>query len=302
MALTARPLRRRGARSGEDGADQSRMTLVEHLRELRGRLVKSVLAIAAGTVVGWVAYAPLFDLLISPFTASIARLAKERDLNAQLALTGIADAFLLQTKIALVAGIVLASPVWLYQLWAFIVPGLHRHERKWTLVFGAIAGPLFFAGVVLGYFMLPKGLELLISFTPAEVANLVQVDRYLSFVLRILLVFGIAFEIPLFVILLNLAGVVSGRQLGRWRSWIAFATFVFAAVATPSTDPITMLCLALPMTGLFLVSEVIARMVDRRRGAASGEPDYTALPDDVASPLAPAGDPADDRPSQLDGS
>ena len=278
------------------------MSLVEHLRELRGRLAKSLLAIAAGTVIGWVAYEPLFDLLIAPFTSSIARLDREGDINAQLALSGIADAFLLQTKIALVAGIVLASPVWLYQLWAFIVPGLHRHERKWTLVFVAVAGPLFFAGVLLGYVLLPKGLELLLGFTPADVANLVQVDRYLSFVLRILLVFGIAFEIPLFVILLNLAGVVSGRQLGRWRSWIIFAAFVFAAVATPSTDPITMLCLALPMTGLFLVSEVIARAVDRRRAAASAEPDYATLPDDVASPLPPSRDPADDRPSRLDGS
>ena len=276
------------------------MTLVEHLRELRSRLVKSVLAIAAGMAVGWVAYDWLFDVLISPFTTSIDQLAQERDITAELALTGIADAFLLQTKVALVAGVVLSSPVWLYQLWAFIVPGLHRGERKWTLVFVTIAGPLFFAGVLLGYYLLPKGLMLLIGFTPADVSNLVQVDRYLSFVLRILLVFGVAFEIPLFVILLSLAGVVSGRQLGAWRSWIVFATFVFAAVATPSTDPISMLGLAVPMTGLFLVSEVIARVVDRRRAAATGEPDYPALADDVASPLRTNKDPADDRASWLD--
>lgn len=300
MAMTIRPLLRRRARSGSSAAHDGAMPLLEHLRELRSRLFKSLLAVVAGAVLGWFAYEWLFDLLIRPFTDSIERLAREREINAQLALTGIADAFLLQTKIALVAGIVLASPVWLYQLWAFIVPGLHRNERKWTLVFVAVAGPLFFAGVLLGYVVLPKGLELLIGFTPGEVANLVQVDGYLSFVLRILLVFGVAFEIPLFVILLNLAGVVSGRQLGKWRSWIIFATFVFAAVATPSTDPITMLFLAVPMAGLFMLSELIARAVDRRRSQRSSEPDYASLPDDAASAVSLARDPADDRPSRLD--
>jgi sec-independent protein translocase protein TatC len=128
----------------------------------------------------------------------------------------------------------------------------------------------------------------------------VQVDRYLSFVLRILLVFGVAFEIPLFVVLLSLAGVVSGQQLGRWRSWIIFATFVFAAVATPSTDPITMLMLAMPMTLLFGVSEIVARLIDRRRARESAEPDYDKLSDDETSPLGLSRDLDDELPSRLD--
>jgi len=276
------------------------MSLVEHLRELRSRLFKSVLAILAGMVIGWIVYEDLFALLIDPFLTSVERLEETRDINAEPVFTGIADAFMLQTKVSLVAGVVLASPIWLYQLWAFLLPGLHRNERKWTRIFVAIAGPLFFAGVLLGYYVLPTGLELLIGFTPGDVANLVQVDRYLSFVLRILLVFGVAFEIPLFVVLLNLAGVVSGRQLGRWRSWIIFATFVFAAVATPSTDPITMLMLAMPMTLLFGVSEIVARLVDRRRARESAEPDYEKLSDDETSPLGPTYDPDDERPSRLD--
>ncbi|MEJ7705870.1 MAG: twin-arginine translocase subunit TatC [Nocardioidaceae bacterium] len=185
---------------------------------------------------------------------------------------------------ALTAGLVFSCPVWLYQLWAFIMPGLHRTERKWTLIFVSVAGPLFLAGVALGYYVLPKGLAVLLGFTPEGVSNLIDVKDYLNFILRILIVFGISFELPLFVVLLNLAGAVKARQLARWRSWIIFALFIFAAVATPSTDPITMLMLAIPMSILFLISEQIARFTDRRRGVDS-EPDYDSFDDDVASPL-----------------
>ena len=288
-----------GGGTGSEPVGEGRMPLVEHLRELRNRLVKAVLAIVAMMVVAWIFYDPLFALLTEPFESSIEALAAERDIDATLTLAGPADPFTLQIKIALVGGVVLSSPVWLYQLWAFVVPGLHRQERRWSMVFGAIAGPLFIAGVLLGFLILPKAIEILISFTPADVSNLVQVDRYLSFVLRMLLVFGIAFEIPLFVVLLNLAGVVSSASLARYRAWIVIGTFVFAAVATPSTDPITMLFLALPMTGLFLVSELIARLVDRSRRPRSGEPDYAALSDDETSALALPRDPDDERPSSL---
>ncbi|MDQ3423569.1 MAG: twin-arginine translocase subunit TatC [Actinomycetota bacterium] len=288
-----------GGGTGSEPVGEGRMPLVEHLRELRNRLVKSVAAIVAMMVVAWIFYDPLFALLTEPFESSIEALAAERDIDATLTLAGPADPFTLQIKIALVGGVVLSSPVWLYQLWAFVVPGLHRQERRWSMVFGAIAGPLFIAGVLLGFLILPKAIEILISFTPADVSNLVQVDRYLGFVLRMLLVFGIAFEIPLFVVLLNLAGVVSSASLARYRAWIVIGTFVFAAVATPSTDPITMLFLALPMTGLFLVSELIARLVDRSRRRRSGEPDYAALSDDETSALALPRDPDDERPSSL---
>jgi sec-independent protein translocase protein TatC len=275
------------------------MTLIEHLRELRGRLLKSVLAIVAASVVAAFFYETLFELLTDPFNAEVQRLAAERDLNAQLTINDVAGPFVLQLKVSLVSGLVLASPVWLYQLWAFIIPGLHRNERKWTRLFAAVAGPLFIAGVVIGYYVLPKGIGILLDFTPQDVSNLVEVDRYLSFILRMLLVFGVSFEIPLFVILLNLAGAVSGRQLGRHRPWIVIGTFVFAAVATPSTDPISMLFLAVPMTLLFFISEVIARVIDRRR-ATGMEGDYEEWDDESSSPLALRHDPDDERPSRLD--
>ncbi len=275
------------------------MTLIEHLRELRGRLFKCVLAIVAGAVAAAFFYGELFDLLTDPFRSQVERLAQERDLDARLTITDVAGPFILQLKISLVAGVVVASPVWLYQLWAFIVPGLHGNERRWSRLFAAIAGPLFIGGVLVGYYVLPKGIGILLDFTPADVSNLVEVDKYLSFILRMLLVFGVAFEIPLFVIMLNLAGAVSGRALGRYRPWIVVGTFVFAAVATPSTDPISMLFLAMPMTMLFVIAEVIARIIDRRRGTGV-EGDYATWDDDQVSPLQEHRDPADERPSKLD--
>src|SRR4051794_15809192 len=203
-------------------ADEGRMTLTEHLRELRRRLFVSILAIFVGFIVGWMFYDNISHLLIDPYTTTVQKLARDQGINSQAVIQGVGTPFLLQAKVALVSGLVLASPIWLYQIWAFIMPGLHRNERKWTIIFVSVAGPLFAAGVVLGYVVLPKGLAVLIGFTPDQVTNLVDLNGYLSFVLRILLVFGIAFEIPLFVVLLNLAGVVRARHLSRWRSWIIF--------------------------------------------------------------------------------
>jgi sec-independent protein translocase protein TatC len=266
-------------------APDGRMTLAEHLRELRNRIFISVVAIFVGGVIGWYLYGDILELLRRPFDTTITKLAKEQGLEAQVVInTGVAGPFLLQTKVALVSGIVIASPIWLYELWAFILPGLHRNERKWTYAFVAIAGPLFAAGILLGYYVMPKGFEVLLGFTPNGIENLIDVEHYLNFVLRVLLVFGISFEIPLFVVLLNLAGVVRARHLSRWRAWIIFGVFVFAAVATPSTDPITMVLLAIPMTILFLISEVIAHIVDRRR-YGTAEPDYAEFEDDEQSPI-----------------
>lgn len=260
------------------------MSLTAHLRELRTRLFVSVCSVVVGFVVAWIFYEHVYDLLRHPLQVAVDGLNEQSSADVKLVINNVAGGFMLQTKISLVAGIVLASPIWLYELWAFIVPGLHRTEKKWTLLFVAIAGPLFASGVALGYVAMPKGLEVLLGFTPDGVSNLIDSEHYLNFMLRILLVFGVSFEIPLFVVLLNLAGVVRATHLAKWRSWIIFATFIFAAVATPSTDPITMLLLALPMVALFLISEGIAMLVDRHR-AAAGDADYADVSDDEASPL-----------------
>lgn len=278
----------------DHSAEGGRMTLVEHLRELRNRVFKSVLAIVVTTIIAWFFYPDLLDLLKVPFKTALA--LSDKELEAKLVQGTIAGPFILQMKICGIAGVTLASPVWLYQMWAFVMPGLHRNERKWTLIFSAIAGPLFIAGVGLGYFVLPKGIEMLLSFTGDEVANFIDFSLYLSFAIRMLIAFGIAFEIPLFVVLLNLAGVVSAQSLARSRRWIILVAFVFAAVATPSADPFSMLALAIPLTILFLVSEMVAHMIDRRRARRPG---FAGVGDDEASELDYVRDADDDSVSQI---
>jgi sec-independent protein translocase protein TatC len=264
--------------------DDGRMALADHLRELRARLLKIVLLLVVGTVIAWFFYDQLFNLILDPYLQAKERLGGKVDTKPVI--SGAGAPLLLQLKISALAAVVVGSPVWLYQVWAFIVPGLHPNERRWTRLFAAVAGPLFIAGVGVGYYVLPKGLQVLLSFTPADVQSLLEFGEYFTFFTRMLLVFGVAFEVPLFVVLLNLAGVVSGKALGRYRPWIVLGTFVFAAIATPSTDPFSMLMLAVPMMVLFLVSEVVARLVDRRRAQRS--PGFDDLDDDVASPLEPA--------------
>jgi sec-independent protein translocase protein TatC len=256
------------------------MALSDHLRELRARLLKSVAVIILGMVVSLFFFDQIFQLVLTPYEA--AQQALPEDVESLGTVGGAGGPLMLHLKLCGLVGLVATSPFWLYQIWAFILPGLHSRERKWTRVFAAIAGPLFLAGVVLGYLTLPKGLEILIGFTPEALTNLVEFGDYLTFLIRTLLVFGIAFEIPVFVILLNLAGVLSGAALGAHRPWIVIGTFIFAAVATPSTDPFTMLLLAIPMLILFVISEVICRILDRRRHDRERQ---AGVGDDELSPL-----------------
>jgi sec-independent protein translocase protein TatC len=266
------------------GAD-GRMALADHLRELRARLIRSAIFLVVAFAVALVFYDKpndgLLGLVLGPYRDAQEQLTGKTQTTAYVA--NATGPLMLQLKLCGVAAIVVSSPYWLYQIWAFIVPGLHAHEKKWSRIFAAVAGPLFIIGVATGYYVLPKGLEVLIGFTPADLENLVEFNDYFSFLTRMLLVFGIAFEIPLFVIMLNLAGVVSGKALGRYRPWIVLGTFIFAAVATPSTDPFSMLMLALPMLVLFFIAEAIARAVDRARGRGANRTDQWS--DDELSPL-----------------
>ena len=277
--------------------DDGRMALADHLRELRARLLKIALVLVVGTVIALFFYDALFALIYEPYRRA-QEILTEEGVSSTPVLTGVANPLLLQLKLCALAAVVLGSPFWLYQIWAFVVPGLHPHEKRWTRVFAVVAGPLFLVGVGFGYYVLPKGIEVLVGFTPADLQNLVEFGDYFRFLTRMLLVFGIAFEIPLFVVMLSLAGVVSGKQLGAHRPWIVVGTFVFAAVATPSTDPFSMLMLALPMTLLFFVSEMIARLVDRRRARRSAEGHLHGLRDDETSAL--DHDREQFRPSRLD--
>ena len=260
------------------GAD-GRMALSDHLRELRARILRVAVVLILGLVVALFLFDQLFDQVYGPYLQAQESLPE----GASIATTkGAAGGLMLYLKLCGFAAVIGTSPLWLYQIWAFILPGLHENERKWSYVFLGVASPLFLAGIALGYLTLPKGLEVLIGLNPDGVTNLVEFTEYLQFFTRTMLVFGIAFEIPVFVVLLNLAGVVSGKTLGAYRPWIIVGIFLFAAIATPSTDPFTMTFMAVPMVVLFFISEIIARFNDRRR--ARRRPNAGLSPDEV-SPL-----------------
>ncbi len=266
------------------------MPLTGHLRELRSRLVKSAIAIGLGMIVGWIYYDRIFAWLSAPFNSVIEE-ARSQGRLVTLALTGVADPFVLQLQIAAVAGLVVSSPIWLYQLWRFITPGLHRHEKRWAIAFVAVAVPLFAAGVLLAYKVLPFGLQILFGFTPENVENIVSVDKYLSFFIRMIVIFGAGFLVPLILVALNFAGILTGKRLLSWWRWIIFITFLFAAVATPTGDPINLCLLAVPILVLLTLAIVVCLINDRRRRGrrkAAGEVDYDELDDDEISPLPPS--------------
>jgi len=251
------------------------MTLYEHLRELRYRLIVSVLAIMVGMIVAWFFRYDLLAILQQPYFQAIEALkAKNPDTTTLLVNINLTSPLTLSLKVSALAGAILTAPFWLYQLWAFVVPGLLAKEKKWALIFIAAATPMFVGGVIVAYVVLPKAITVLLSFTQAGVSNLQDINAYLSFLLRLMLVFGLGFLIPLIVLMLNIVGVIKAKQMAKYRSLVIFGTFVFGAVATPSTDPFSMLAVALPMALLFLAAEVIARVLDRRkaqRAALAGD-------------------------------
>ena len=248
------------------GAD-GRMALSDHLRELRARLILSVIFLAIVFAAALFFFHPLFHAIERPYLDAQSQL--KPGTKSVPTISGVGGPFMLYMKVCGWAAILASAPFWLYQVWAFVMPGLHANERKWTRIFVFIAGPLFLAGVVIGYLTLPIGVRVLIGFTPGGLTNLVDFGEYLTFFTHTLLIFGIAFEIPVFVVLLNMVGVVSGKTLGNLRPWIIVLTFVFAAVVTPSTDPFTMTFLAVPMVLLFMISEVVCRWNDKRRARTS---------------------------------
>ncbi|MGO1973234.1 MAG: twin-arginine translocase subunit TatC [Propionibacteriaceae bacterium] len=283
------------------------MTLFEHLRELRYRLVLAVLAILVGSIICAFFYQTLFTILERPYNAGIEMIrADGRDIEARTVINGVASPFTLAFKVSLIAGLVLTAPVWLYQVWSFIVPGLLSKEKKWSMIFIGCATPLFLAGIALGYFVMPKGIAVMINFTPenSAILNLVDVNYFLGFMIRVMLVFGVSFLLPLVVVMLNLIGVVKARQLSKARNYVIIGCFVFGAVATPSVDPISMLLLAIPMTVLFVVAELIAYGVDARRARKANESGEdivlpsgkTVSPDADASEIDPESDAATEEP------
>jgi sec-independent protein translocase protein TatC len=236
------------------------MTLFEHFSELRKRLVRSALAVILCTVAVWNQFSEIFALIRAPYDS-----VQDIGSNAVLALTGVTSGFSLQLRVSLAAAFVLSSPIWIYQLWRFISPGLKRNEKKWAYAFTAVAVPLFASGVLLAYYVMPRMLDILFEFTPSDVENVTSVESYLSFFLHLTLFFGIGFLLPLVLVTLNFAGILSGERLkAAWR-WLILGSFVFGAVATPNGDPLAMTFVALPMIAMSFIAVGIALVNDRRR-------------------------------------
>lgn len=269
------------------------MTLSEHLRELRSRLFKSALAVVAFGIVGFV----FRDQIIDFMTDSAREAAERTGATYESTFTRVADPLFVPLRIAMVTGIVFGAPVWIYQLWQFVTPALYRNEKKWAVGVVAAAVPMFLGGVGVAIWIMPKAWEFLLEFTPPDVSNLIPVTEYLSFFIRITLVFGIGFLLPVFVVLLNAAGIVQHETLSHARRWVIVGIFVFGAIATPTGDPLSLMVLSTPMWLLFELAVLFCRFSDRRRARqlAGGIDVDEATPDEILNQIGRTDDDEDGR-------
>jgi sec-independent protein translocase protein TatC len=272
-------LRKRQRPSQFQRAAEGSMTLIEHIRELRTRLFRACLGILLGAVVGWFFTKGVLHYLNRPYCEYMITHNPSRGCSFNLG--GITDPFTLQLKLALYLGLIFSSPIWLYQLWAFIAPGLHRRERRFTYAFVAVAVPLFVLGVALAHFVVEKSLKFFLNLSPEYVLT-ANLTGYFDFVTGVMLLFGAAFEFPLIVVMLNFAGVLSARRLFGWWRIAVFLMFLFAALVTPTPDPFGMTALALCMAVLYFAAVGVAYINDRRRARRDT---YAELGDDEISPL-----------------
>ena len=238
------------------------MSLGGHLKEFRNRFFWAALFIIAGSVVGWYLFEPVFNALQQP----ILDVAKDSHINASVNFGTIGGAFDLRLQISAALGVVIASPFWLYQLWAFIVPALQRREKLYTVAFLAVAIPLFLGGCAMAWYALPNFVHTLLSMTPSGSANLINANEYILFAVRILLVFGIAFVLPVVLVLLNFMGLLPAKTiLQGWRLAVVIAAFI-GALSTPVADPTSMFLLMIPLLVLYFVALGIAALRDRFAG------------------------------------
>ena len=266
--------------------ERGTMPLLDHLRELRKRIIRAAFFIVIFSILGFVYYNQIITTLAEPVCDL--KLAQSSGSNncGSLFISGVLGPLNLQVKVAFLTGVIVSAPFWLYQLWAFIAPALHRKERRKSVLFIIAATPFFTLGAALAYYILPIAIRVLFGFTPDSLNNLVRFDDYLSFVLRIILIFGLAFELPVFLVSLNLIGVLSGRAILKpWRFAI-FGITVFVAAFSPTADPLSMAALALPLIVFYFGAGGIALLVDKKRDKKSKQiGDNQAADIDQASPI-----------------
>jgi sec-independent protein translocase protein TatC len=262
-------------------AAEGSMTLIEHIRELRTRLFRACIAIVAGAIAGFFVSQRIQDFMQAPYCDFV--LSRKPEAGCTFNTGSPLDQFMLNLKIALYVGLVLAAPFWLYQLWAFIAPGLHKRERRYGYAFAAVATPLFAAGFALGYVLVSRSMQWFLGMSDTVTVT-TDLLGYFDFITGVMLLFGVGFEFPLIVAMLNFAGVVSAKKLLGWWRTAVFLMFLFAAVVTPTPDPFNMTILALCMATLYFAAVGVAFLNDRRRARKNP---YAGMSDDEASPIQP---------------
>lgn len=246
------------------------MSLSGHLKELRNRLFWSAIFLVAGSIAGWF----MFDAVFAELQRPILALANQSGSNATINFPTVVSAFDVRLQVSIFLGVMMSSPIWLFNIWSFITPGLKKKERKYTIWFVLVAVPLFLAGTALAWSSLPTFVEVLVGFTPAGSANVINASDYILFTIRILLVFGIAFVLPVVLVLLNFAGIITAQNiLKSWRMAI-FVSAVVGAIATPVAEPMAMFLLMVPLLILYFVAAGIATLHDKRLARKSAKLDH----------------------------
>lgn len=279
---------KKGGRTKPQRAPDGRMALIEHLRELRNRLGVSLLALAVCVIAAFVFREPIFDLLKQPYCDTVqAKEATGLAAQCQLFAFGPFEQFAVSLRVSFIAGVVVSSPVWLYQLGAFITPALHRKEKRYAAAFLFASLILFVVGTVFAYLTISRGLEFLLGIGGDSITTLPSIQSYLSFVTLTLLAFGIAFLFPVIVLFLNVVGIFPADRMRSWRRGMIVGIAVAAAILTPSQDPFTFMAMALPLYALYeaciLIARVRERAVRRRRAVEPGAQELERLGDDETS-------------------
>lgn len=241
------------------------MTLIQHLEELRHRLVICILAVAGGAVVGWFLYGPVLKLVLKPYCDYWKTTDPKLRINQSCSLffNEPLGAMVVKLKVVVFIGLMVVLPVLLYQLWMFIVPGLTKKERRMAIPFVGSSVVLFALGAVFAYITLPKGLNFLLGFAGSDFIAILTGDRFITFVILVAVAFGLAFEFPVLLVFLELVGVLSTKSLRRWRRYSILGIAIFAAVITPSSDPYTMLAMTVPMVLFYEAAIIIGRLMKK---------------------------------------